>query len=72
MPHGSVKFFWIDKGYGFIAPDDRGKDVFVERSELEKTGLLRLVSDQRVTFDVELDTKSGRPRAVNVHIAPEN
>jgi cold shock protein len=72
MPQGSVKFFWMDKGYGFIAPDDRGKDVFVERSELEKTGLLRLVPDQRVTFDVELDTKSGRPRAVNVRIAQQN
>jgi cold shock protein len=63
-----VKFFWIDKGYGFIAPDSRGKDVFVERSELEKTGLMRLFPDQRVTFDVELDTKSGRPLAVNVRI----
>jgi CspA family cold shock protein len=72
VPQGSVKFFWIDKGYGFIAPDGRGKDVFVERSELEKTGLLMLVPDQRVTFDVELDTKSGRPRAVNVRIAQQS
>jgi cold shock protein len=69
MPQGSVKFYWLDKGYGFIAPDDGGKDVYVERSELEKTGLLRLVPDQRVIFDVELDTKSGRPRAVNVRMA---
>jgi CspA family cold shock protein len=67
MPQGTVKYFWVDKGYGFIAPDDHGKDIFVERSELEKTGLLRLVPDQRVIFDVELDAKSGRPRAVNVH-----
>jgi CspA family cold shock protein len=68
MPQGTVKFFWIDKGHGFIAPDDRGKDVYVDRSELEKTGLLRLFPDQRVIFDVELDTKSGRPQAVNVRI----
>jgi CspA family cold shock protein len=68
MPQGIVKFFWIDRGYGFIAPDDRGKDVYVDRSELEKTGLLRLVPDQRVTFDVQLDTKSGRTRAVNVRV----
>jgi CspA family cold shock protein len=69
MPQGTVKFFCIDKGYGFIAPDNRGKDVYVERSELEKTGLLRLLPDERVTFDVKLDTKSGRPFAVNVRIA---
>jgi cold shock protein len=68
MPQGTVKFFWVDKGYGFIFPDDRGKDAFVDRSELEKTGLLRLVPGQRVTFDVELDKKTGRPRAVNVRI----
>ena len=68
MPQGTVKFFWTDKGYGFIAPDNRGKDVYVDRSELEKTGLLRLVPDQRVTFDVQLDTKSGRTRAVNVRV----
>jgi cold shock protein len=68
MPQGTVKYFWADKGYGFIAPDDRGKDVYVDRSESEKTGVLRLVPDQRVTFDVELDRKSGRPRAVNVHV----
>jgi cold shock protein len=69
MPQGSVKFFWVDKGYGFIIPDDRGRHVYVERSELEKTGLLRLFPGQRVTFDLEVDTKSGRPRAVNVRIA---
>jgi cold shock CspA family protein len=63
MPQGTARFFWADKRYGFIAPDDRGKDVYVDRSELEKTGLLRLVPDQRVTFDVELDTKSRNPVA---------
>jgi cold shock protein len=72
VPQGTVKFFWVDKGYGFIVPDDRGRDVFVDRSELEKTGLLRLFPSQRVTFEVELDSKSGRPRAVSVRVTPQN
>jgi cold shock protein len=69
MTLATVKFFWMDKGFRFIVPDDRSKDVYVDRSELEKIGLMRLVPGERVTFDVELDTKSGRPRAVNVRIA---
>jgi cold shock protein len=69
MTQGTVKFFWIHKGYGFITPDDHGKDVFVDRSELEKTGLMSLNAGQKVTFDVDPDKKPGRLRAVNVRIA---
>jgi cold shock protein len=68
MPQGTVKFFRQDKGFGFIARDEGGADVYVHRSELEKSGLVSLMDGQKVNFDVELDTKSGKPRAVNVHI----
>jgi cold shock protein len=69
MPQGTVKTFKKDRGYGFIAPDDGGGDIFVHVSELEKTGLSSLAEGQKVTFDVEPDKRTGRPRAVNVHIA---
>jgi cold shock protein len=69
MPQGIVKMFRQANGYGFIVPDEGGADVYVHRSELEKTGLSSLAPGQRVIFDVELYTKSGKPRAVNVRIA---
>jgi cold shock protein len=68
MPQGTVKFFKQDRGFGFIAPDGGGNDVFVHVSELEKAGLSRLTEGQKVTFDVEPDKKTGKPRAVNVRI----
>jgi cold shock protein len=69
MPQGTVKFFSQAKGYGFIAPDEGGGDVYVHANDVRKSGLTILSPGQKVTFDVELDTKSGRPRAVNVHEA---
>jgi cold shock protein len=69
MPQGTVKMFKMDKGFGFIKPDGGGDDIFVLRRELEKTGISSLVPGQKVTFDVEPDKTSGRPRAVNVRIA---
>jgi cold shock protein len=69
MPKGTVKFFKLDRGFGFIAPDGGGNDVFVHMSELEKSGLSSLREGQRVTFDVEPDKRSGKPRAVNVREA---
>jgi cold shock protein len=69
MPQGTVKMFKMDKGFGFIAPDEGGNDVFVHVSELEKTGLFDLNPGEKVTFEVEPDQRSGKPRAVNVHLA---
>ena len=69
MPQGTVKMFKIDKGFGFIAPDGGGNDVFVHVSELEKSGLSSLSPGEKVTFDVEPDKRSGKHRAVNVRIA---
>jgi cold shock CspA family protein len=68
MPQGTVKYFWPDKGYGFIAPDTGRIDVFIHVSELGKAGLSSLVPGQIVTFDVQEDTRTGRPRAVNVRL----
>ena len=53
MPTGTVKWFNTTKGYGFIAPDDGGKDVFVHISAVERSGLTGLADNQKVSFEVE-------------------
>lgn len=65
MPIGTVKFFNTDKGYGFIAPEDGGKDSFVHISAVERSGLATLQKDQRVSYDVETDRR-GKESAVNL------
>ncbi|MBT6191059.1 MAG: cold-shock protein [Tateyamaria sp.] len=52
MPTGTVKWFNTTKGYGFIAPDDGGKDVFVHISAVERSGLTGLADDQKVSFEL--------------------
>ena len=52
MPAGTVKWFNASKGYGFIAPEDGGKDVFVHISAVERAGLGTLREEQRLTFEV--------------------
>ncbi|MGA7324584.1 MAG: cold-shock protein [Rhodomicrobium sp.] len=66
MPQGTVKFFNPNKGFGFIAPDEGGGDVFVHVSALERSGISYLSEGQKVTFDVERDPKTGKMRATNV------
>lgn len=63
---GTVKFFNQSKGYGFITPDDGGKDVFVHISAVERSGLPQLDGGMRVTYDTEPDKRGKGPKAVNL------
>ena len=66
---GTVEWFDYDKGFGFISPDDGGKDVFVHRDALEEAGLRRLDEGQKVRFDKR--GEENRPVAVNVRLVGE-
>ena len=61
-----VKFFNAERGYGFIKPDDGGRDVFVHVTAVERAGLKSLTEGQRISFDVEPDKKGKGPKAVNL------
>jgi cold shock protein len=63
---GTVKFFNGERGYGFIKPDDGGRDVFVHITAVERAGLKSLMEGQRISFDVEPDKKGKGPKAVNL------
>ena len=63
MAQGTVKFFNSQKGYGFIAQDRGGPDVFVHISAVERAGMRSLVEGQKVTFDIETDRRSGKSAA---------
>ena len=65
---GTVKFFNAERGYGFIKPDDGGRDVFVHITAVERAGLKSLAEGQRISFDVEPDKKGKGPKAVNLVI----
>ena len=60
MKTGTVKFYNSQKGYGFIQPDDGGKDVFVHATALERAGMRGLVEGQKVAFDTAEDRRSGK------------
>ena len=60
---GTVKWFNGQKGFGFIQPDDGGKDVFVHISAVERAGLGSLNEGQKVAFELEKDRKSGKMSA---------
>jgi CspA family cold shock protein len=64
MPTGTVKWFNSQKGYGFIQPDQAGKDVFVHISAVERAGIGNLGEGQKVSYDVE--TQNGKSSAVNL------
>jgi CspA family cold shock protein len=66
---GTVKFFNGERGYGFIKPDDGGRDVFVHITAVERAGLKDLTEGQRITFEVEPDKKGKGPKAVNLVVA---
>jgi CspA family cold shock protein len=66
MATGTVKWFNSQKGYGFIQPDDGGKDVFVHISAVERSGLGDLAEGQKVGFEMRRDKKTGRESAVDL------
>ena len=65
MPIGTVKFFNTEKGYGFIAPEDGGKDSCVHISAVQAAGMQTLEKDQRVSYEVETG-RNGKEAAVNL------
>lgn len=62
MPTGTVKWFNTTKGYGFIAPEDGGKDIFVHISAVERAGLTGLADNQKVSFEM-IEGRDGRQSA---------
>jgi CspA family cold shock protein len=64
MANGTVKWFNATKGFGFIVPDDGGKDVFVHITAVQKAGLQGLQDNQKVTFDVVMER--GKAAATNL------
>ena len=62
MPTGTVKWFNVQKGFGFIEPNDGGTDVFVH------TGLSSLAEGQKVSYEVKVDTKRGKSSAENLRV----
>ncbi|HOP19799.1 MAG TPA: cold-shock protein [Parvularculaceae bacterium] len=67
MATGTVKWYNSQKGYGFIAPDDGGKDVFVHATALESAGIRSLSDGQSVTFEVTQDR--GKSSATSLKLA---
>jgi cold shock protein len=69
MATGTVKWFNNEKGYGFIQPDQGGKDVFVHISAVERAGMRTLNEGQKVSFELETDRRSGKQSAGNLQAA---
>jgi cold shock protein len=63
---GTVKFYNSQKGYGFIKPDDGGKDVFVHVTAVESSGINGLDEGMRISFETEPDKRGKGPKAVNL------
>ena len=67
MATGTVKWFNTEKGYGFIQPDDGGKDIFVHISAVQRSGLTGLADNQKVNYDLE-EGRDGRQSAGNLEL----
>ena len=66
MNTGTVKFYNGQKGFGFIQPDDGGKDVFVHATALERAGMGGLAEGQKVAFDTQEDRRTGKIAVGNI------
>lgn len=69
MATGTVKWYNPTKGYGFVQPDNGGKDVFVHASALEVSSLGTLSEGQKISFEVERDARSGKESAGRLQAA---
>ena len=69
MAIGTVKWFNATKGFGFIQPDDGGKDVFVHISAVERAGMRGLDEGQKISYDVVVDKRTGKSSAENLKSA---
>ena len=67
--NGTVKFFNQSKGFGFITPDDGGKDVFVHITAVERSSVGALTENMRVSFETEPDKRGKGPKAVDLQAA---
>ncbi|MCZ4272047.1 cold-shock protein [Maritalea porphyrae] len=67
MTNGTVKFFNSTKGFGFISPDDGGKDAFVHISAVEQAGLSGLADGQKVSYELE-SGRDGKQSATNLEL----
>jgi CspA family cold shock protein len=68
MSTGTVKWYNSQKGYGFIQPEDGGKDVFVHVSAVERAGLTELREGQKVSFEIVANRKTGKSAAENLKV----
>lgn len=66
MQLGTVKFYNSERGFGFIQPDDGGKDVFIHATALRRAGTHILSEGQKVTFDIQEDRRSGKISVSNI------
>jgi len=69
MIKGTVKFYNDQKGFGFIEPEDGSKDGFVHATALERAGIGGLAEGQKVSFDTEVDSRSGKTAVSNIEAA---
>ena len=66
--NGTVKFFNQAKGFGFIAPDDGGKDVFVHITAVQRSGIPELTEGMKIGFEVQPDKRGRGPQAVELQL----
>lgn len=69
MATGTVKFYNETKGFGFIEPSDGGKDVFVHATALERNGMSTLSEGQKVSYETDMDPRSGKPAVSKISAA---